>query len=180
MTPGRLPILLPAVMLLVALRFADPPGSQGHEVAEAVVRRGPAAPVGTTSTLPDAHEAASTAEAVDVPGNAFSVRIVPSSLSTGQAAAAPAPAALAAPLPAPVALVPVAEPIPPLQVIGTYDDGRTTAVFIATPMGTLMARPGSLLLSEYQVAGITPGRVTLTRVSNQRSFELPVPAASRP
>ena len=177
MSSNRLRVLLPALALLVVVRIAFPPASKEHEVVEAVARRAPAAMA--VVPAPPPVEEPSMEMTADVPGNAFSVRIVSMPPSASPAiAAAPAPAAIAAPVP-PAAHAAVIEPIPPLQVIGTYDDGRTAAVFIATPLGIRIARPGTLLMSEYQVAGIAPGHVTLTQVSSQRSFDLPLPA-SRP
>ena len=111
-----------------------------------------------------------------MPGNAFAVRSVASLAPAAPVVAAPAPVTRAVALPPPVA----AEPLPPLSIVGSYDDGQTQAVFVATPGGIRIARTGTVLLSEYQVAGIAPERVTLMRVSDRRPFELPLPAAGRP
>lgn len=181
MTSRRLPILLAALLLVAAIRIAFVPAATVGVVVEAVVRRAPVA-VAAASTASDAGSAASAGAEVDVPRNAFFVRTAPEPLPPVPAPVAP-PSPVAAPPTRPTAPVVAAadpEPIPPLQVIGTYDDGQATAVFIATPMGIRMARPGTLLMSEYQVAAIASGRITLTQVSSQRSFDLPLPALHRP
>ena len=179
MTSSRLRVLLAALALLVVLRIAVPPASNEHALVEAVVHGAPAITAASPSTEPVAVDEPSMDMPADVPGNAFPVRTVsmPAPASP-PIVATPLPVRIAAP-PQPPAQAPVIEPVPPLQVIGTYDDGRTAAVFIATPLGIRIARPGTLLMSEYQVAGIAPGHVTFTQVSSQRSFDLPLPA-SRP
>jgi len=176
MTSGRLPFLLLALASLAGLRVSFPPPSKGDPVVQALVRPAPAATAVPASPLPAIGEEASTESTLDPAGNAFSVRTVAIDPPARSIAAAPRRVAAMAPLPQAPAHVAVTEPMPPLQVVGTYDDGRTTAVFIATPTGIRIARPGTLLIPEYRVAAIAPGHVTLTRVSSQRSFDLPLPA----
>lgn len=178
MKTNRLMILVAVMALLAVVRFAFPPKATEYATAEPVVRKPVPGAATIAPPLPAEASKGKASDEGDVPGNAFAVRIVPP----------PAPVA-----PVPVVNVPVAAmlmpqpaanpqravpPLPPLQVIGTYDDGGTPAVFLATPSGTLIARPGSVLMSEYRVTAITAQHVTLTQVSTQQSFQLPLPGST--
>lgn len=85
------------------------------------------------------------------------------------------------PAPPPVAAVapppPPSPPPPPMQVIGTWSDSGRVAVFLSGPRGTLLARQGDVLLSDYVVEGIDLQKLTLRQNSNQRVWTLPIPQA---
>ncbi|WP_217283708.1 hypothetical protein [Pseudaquabacterium terrae] len=104
-------------------------------------------------------------------GQAFAVRTAPGSLVP-----APAPARAASPA-APAAPAP-AEPAPPLQVIGTWDDAAGPAAFVASPGGTWLARPGTVLLAEYRVTALTAQHLTLLHLPSQREIRIALPRAS--
>ena len=77
----------------------------------------------------------------------------------------------------PVLAVAAEPPPPPMpyQVIGTWDDGQAPGVFLSSPYGTLLARPGATLQSEYRVTSITPQQITLVQLGTQREVRLAVP-----
>ncbi|MBC7701775.1 hypothetical protein [Aquabacterium sp.] len=109
----------------------------------------------------------------DEAGNAF--------LARGQVTAppikqvpvvAPAPVAYVPPPPPPAVEVP-----PPLQIIGTWGEEANLAVFLAGPQGTVLARSGDVILSDYRVQSITKRQLTLQQNSNQRSWNLAIPEA---
>jgi hypothetical protein len=170
--------LLLIVAALVVARIVLPPSPAAPAIVEAVPRGAPAqrtmAASGSAPAISRAGDA--TVDQVDVPGNAFAVPVV----APPPAPLAPVAAAPTAPRPVaqiqPVVAAPVPdEPPLPLQVIGTYDDGGTRAIFLATPSGTLIVREGSLVLDDYRITQITRQNVSLTRVSTQRSLQLPIP-----
>jgi len=73
---------------------------------------------------------------------------------------------------------PVVEPTLPLQVIGTWDDDKGASIFLAAPRGTLQARVGDVLLSEYRVVQVTRHEVLLRHIASNREFRLAVPVSS--
>jgi hypothetical protein len=171
-------LLLLMVVLAIA-RFAFPPQARDDPIAAPALRSPSFAAALPASTHAPDSAATSPLDEIDVPGNAFPVRIA----ASPAVASAPAPAAATAArvsvpnvtLPPPVLVAAPVAPPPPLQVIGTYDDGAAPAVFIATPTETLIARPGTLLLSDYRVVGITAQAVALTQVSTNLALQLTVP-----
>lgn len=85
--------------------------------------------------------------------------------------------------PLPVAVETVASPPPsppPLQVIGTWDDGVSPGVFVSTPHTTELARKDSVLLSDYRVVSITAGAVSLLQMSSQATWLLVIPQNAQP
>ncbi len=187
MKQNRLAVLLVVMVALLVFRWLVPPGSGSGDVATAVVR----APSPATEPVAQAvarmvaeskQVAVPVAEAdaeAEVPGNAFAVRLPP--------APAPEPTPPRPPrasrvktvavveTPAPVVAEPPPPPPPPLQVIGTWNDGGPPAVFLAGPLGTLIARPGTVLLSEYRVTGIDARNLSLIHVVSQHQWQLPIP-----
>lgn len=117
----------------------------------------------------------------------------PASESSGNAFALRTPVVIAAPAPPPVIVrapppfvgqlqppPPPPEPAPPLQVIGTWQDGPKLAVFLSGPSGTLLAHAGDMLLSDYKVQGITAQQLSLLHTSTQKVWSLPIPAPPAP
>ena len=72
---------------------------------------------------------------------------------------------------------PPPEPPPPLQVIGTWGTLPNMHVFLSGPQGTILAKVGETLLSDYQVQNITRQHVTLLQVSKKRPWQLTIPSA---
>lgn len=106
--------------------------------------------------------------------NAFLARSqVPAPVVKPARVTAPPPVVYTPPPPPPS---PVDNP-PPLQIIGTWGDDANLAVFLSGPQGTLLARPGDVLLSDYRVQSITKQQLTLLQDSNQRSWNLSIPTA---
>lgn len=189
MTAGRLPWLLALLAAIAILRIVVPP-SKGHAVdlAQAVPRQSRIEPPPTAQRAaePAVRAGVSRLEAdSDRPGNAFAVRAPKPPPVAPAAPVLKAPVVMFAPAPAPPpVIVTIAPPPPPFQVIGTWDDGGATGVFIAGPQGTLLARQGSVLTAEYNVTRITAREVWLQHLPTRRELQLPIPhvapAAPRP
>lgn len=95
-------------------------------------------------------------------------------------------AALPKPAPAPVAPPPPVvtyfeppppppDPPPPLQVIGTWSESGQTSVFLSGPNGTVQARAGETVLSDYKVQDIKPRQVSLLHVPTRKTWTLTIP-----
>jgi hypothetical protein len=189
MTAARLPWLLALLAALAILRIVVPP-SQGHAVnlAQAVPRQGriEPPPAAQRAAEPVVRAAVARLEAAsDRPGNAFAVRAPKPPPVAPAAPVLKAPVAVIAPAPAPPeVIVTSAPPPPPFQVIGTWDDGGASGVFVTGPQGTLLARQGSVLMAEYNVVRITAREVWLQHLPTRRELQLPIPyvspAAPRP
>lgn len=176
MKAKRLVILLAVMLMLAVLRFAFPPKAQEYVTAEPVLRRQEVRVLPTESRpAQGAKDDRTSSDEDDVPGNAFAVRVVAAPPAPSPARSVVAQVVASPPVQLPSSPDLAVPPPVPLQVIGTYDDGGAPAVFVATAMGTLIARPGTVLLAEYQVTVITPQQVSLTQVSTQRTIQLPVP-----
>lgn len=187
MSSRRLPWLLALLVALLVLRWLAPPGGVAKlEVVQALPREGLAVDSRPTLTsgvpaAPAATRVARLEDLPDRPGNAFAVRQPPAPVRV--ALPALPPPFVGPPLPpqpAPQAALPPAPtiaplPAPPLQVIGTWDDGVASGVFIASPNGTLLARTGSVLLAEYTVVRITSQQVSLLHIASKREIQLPIP-----
>jgi hypothetical protein len=183
---SRLLWLLGAMVVLAILRvfMPSPTTDAAPNVAEAIVRK-PAAGLKaaakvdpTDRSRPVATLRRSTIEGDDEPGNAFAVRPPPPPPYVPPVVVAKVRAAPPAPVPVVVAL-PVEPPPPPMpyQVIGTWDDGKEPGVFLSSPSGTVLARPGMTLQAEYKVSAITPQQITLIHLATKREVRL---AVSRP
>jgi hypothetical protein len=189
MTAARLPWLLALLAAIAILRIVVPP-SQGHAVdlALAVPRQSRIEPPPAVQRAAEPVLRAAVARLdadSDRPGNAFAVRAPKPPPVAPAAPLLKAPVVMFAPPPAPPAvMVTSAPPPPPFQVIGTWDDGGATGVFIAGPQGTLLARQGSVLMAEYNVVRITAREVWLQHLPTSRELQLPIPyvspAAPRP
>jgi hypothetical protein len=181
MKQPRLLWLVAVMGVLAILRVLAP--STGREtvptVAEAIVRKAPPTAKRATPSSPVAVAVAAVqpqSDVLDEPGNAFAVRppppppyVPPVVVAKGKAAA---------PAPIPVIVAAPAEPAPPpmpYQVIGTWDDGKESGVFLSSPNGTLFARPGMTLQAEYKVTAITPQQISLVHLATQREVRLAVP-----
>ena len=177
MKTNRLALLVIAMLLIAVLRFAFPAReTEILTVEPTVLSPGPTVSVPAPTPDPLAESAASGEQ--EVPGNAFAVRVTaPPPAPAAPPAPVPPPMPVA-PQPVPVPIAPPPPPLPPFSVIGTWADGGASAVFLATPSGTLIARPGSVLLAEYRVTGITAQHVTLTQESTKQTFQIPVPGSA--
>ena len=181
MKQPRLLGLLALMVALIVLRWWVPPGSvnndRPNDLVVAVVRPEP----GTAHAIePAVLEPARTppSEVRDVVGDAFAVRVI----RQPPAPPPPPPVKVVAfrgpPLPPPPEPPPPPPPPPPLQVIGTWDDAEAPGVFVATAQGTVLARPGTVLLAEYRVTAITAQQVSITHVATKHVWQLPVPRAT--
>lgn len=184
MKQRRLQWLLAALVVLAILRWLVPPRSEAPApagVSEAVTRPAPAASAPPTALVSAALKMRDAGDDVgaEPAGNAFAVRMPP----PPPAPPAPPPSTRVAvknvvtpPEPLPVAVAP-APPPPPFQVIGTWNDGTGPAVFVSSPTGALIARPGVVLMGEYSVTALTPQLLSLRHVAAKRDLQLPVPRA---
>jgi len=182
MKQARLLSLLAVMGALIVVRLLVPPGREAgvaeNDVVPAVVRPQAREPRDADGK---AVEPARTAlrETRDVPGNAFAVRVVRQ--PPPPAPPPPLPKVkpfIGPPDPPPPAPPPPPPPPPPLQVIGTWDDGTAPGVFIATAQGTVLARPGTVLLAEYRVTAVTAQQVSITHTSSKHVWQLSVPRAT--
>ncbi|RZI80476.1 MAG: hypothetical protein EOP38_22335 [Rubrivivax sp.] len=185
----RLQALLALLLVLLVVRWWDPFPSSGDSSStlSAAIERPALAHDGprnetakrTPLVYPPALEATGVRQ--PEPGNAFEVR---GATSPADSTPATSPAhrvrrvvvasttqlqAEAPPQPEP------AQPPPPFQVIGTWNDGQNPGVFIASSSGTLLAKPGQTLLADYQVERISQQELVLKQLSNQREWALPIP-----
>jgi len=189
MKQRRLTVLLGAMATMIAVRLWVPFSAPGVPAVEAIAKPAAAvrAPLPAGPPQPDS-AAPTTGDRPAVPlalaggsdaedetaGNAFAVRHPP------------VPVAPSAPVqPVHEAVAPVAEPAPPdpappYQVIGTWDDGTTPGVFVATPNGVELARVGSSLGTVYKVTAISRQILTLEQITSKRQFQLAVPASASP
>lgn len=177
----RLPWLMAVLGVLAILRVLVPPPGRGVVplVAEAIVRKALPAAKRVAPSLPTSvpvETAPPQRDEFDDPGNAFAVRPPPPRPDVPPVVVAKVKAA--PPAPAPILAVVAAEPGPlpmPYQVIGTWDDGKESGVFLSSPNGTLFARPGMTLQAEYKVTAITPKQISLLHLATQREVSLAVP-----
>lgn len=187
MTQRRLSWLLALLCALVILRIFVPPRTEPPQVlSEAVIRK----PVPAANTVPEvlgvlaaSNFVPSVLDEHDAPGNAFSVRPPPAPPYVPPIPVAALAKAKIAPAPPPVAPVVFVEAPPPpvpYQAIGTWDDGKGLGVFLASPNGTLLARQGATLQSEYKVTDVTLQQVSLLHIASKREIRLSVPRASNP
>jgi hypothetical protein len=173
--------LVAVMVALIVMRWLVPPGREtaaADDVVPAVVRpqTGASRDAGITRVAP---VSAALRETRDVAGNAFAVRVVRQ--PPPPAPPPPPPKVkpfMGPPEPPPPAPPPPPPPPPPLQVIGTWDDGTAPGVFIATAQGTVLARPGTVLLAEYRVTAITPQQVSITHTGSKHVWQLSVPRAT--
>jgi hypothetical protein len=187
MKMNRLSLLIVAMLSIAFLRFALSAREAEIAAVEPTVRMSASVASVAASVSGGMAEPANDADR-DAPGNAFAVRVVAApDAAPPQPVALPPPVAGAlqpaldpAPPPSPPPAPSPPPPPPPFAVIGTYADGAASAVFLAAPSGTLIARPGSVLLAEYRVTGITAQHVTLIDESTQRTFRIPVPGSAAP
>lgn len=195
MMSRRLQLLTAALGALVLLRWWVPVQAPAQsEVVEASQRTAHAVdwqPKPESPTPPNSELASvRLRETASVPpgaaGNIFAVRKPASTTPSAVVlAAAPMPPAVPAhpamapaqPLPVIASSPPPEVPVPPtpLEVIGTWNDSGAPGVFIAWQHGTVLARPGSVLLSEYRVLRISPQQVSLLHLASQREWDLPIP-----
>ncbi len=190
----HLPWLLAVVVALLLLRWLAPlhPGPSALEVVlpaspdtgrsstagqDRISYSGQAQPATALPTLPA--EAAASASTM---GNAFAARR-PTAAVAASVHSSPIQAVQVTRQPVDTPPQPPAPPPPeppPLQVIGTWDDGAAPGVFIATPQSTVLARKGSLLMSDYRVVEINTQAVSLLQLSNQTPWTLAVPQNAPP
>ena len=185
---SRLPWLLAVMAVLVLLRWWAPPqagsGPDDAQIVPAVARSRSAVPVdaGLPASSASGTEVATSRTGdipVDLEGNAFPVRVV------RQPEPPPPPpepppsrrrvAKVEAPPPEPPAPPPPPPPPPAVEVIGTWDDHMAPGVFVATAQGTVLARPGTVLLGDYRVTEITAQQMSIMQVSTRQVWQLPVP-----
>ena len=181
MKQPRLQWLLVALVVLAVLRWLAPPRAEAPAatgVSEAVTRpaRAASAPpttlVSAALTMRDAGDDVGAEPA----GNAFAVRMPPPPPAPPPSARVAVKNVVTPPEPLPVAVAPVPPP-PPFQVIGTWNDGTGPAVFVSSPTGALIARPGVVLMGEYSVTALTSQLLSLRHVATKRDIQLPVPRA---
>jgi len=181
MKQSRLWWLVAVTVVLAILRVLAP--SPGREtapaVAEAIVRKPSSAvkpEVVAAAARPAANKAARGDE-LDTPGDAFAVRPPPPPPYVPPVVVAKGKPTSPSPAPVPVVAVAQEPPLPPMpyQVIGTWDDGKAPGVFLSSPTGTVLARPGMTLQAEYQVNSITAQQIVLIHLATKREVRLAVP-----
>lgn len=157
------------------LPFGEQFESQSVEVVATVDRISPErinAPAPQTTAAP---------EEIDLPGNAFSVRVPP---IPPVAPAPPAPLTekpFVGPAVPPSYVPPPPPPPPPVQIVGTWDDAKSPGVFISSLQGgTVLARVGTVLLAEFEVTALTSQHVAVTHTSSKYEWRLPIPRAANP
>lgn len=182
MSQRRLLLLFGLLAVVLGIRWWDPLGRSElvQTVSEPVERIPKVARASTTPAasslgpMPIAWPVRTAKQDKDV-GNAFMTRAEVAQLAIKRqpvvAPPPPPPPYVQPPPPPPV------EPPPPLQVIGTWGDANNLAVFLSSPNGTVLAHPGDVLLSQYRVQNITQQQVTLLQNSNQRIWNIAIPAA---
>jgi hypothetical protein len=179
---GRLIFLLVAAAGLAAVRWWLPPPAEG-DVPEspdvvAAVERPLTERASTERTVSEAMSSSTTTSGVDLPGNAFSVRVAVMPPAPPPPPAPPKEKPFVGPPAPPPYVPPPPPPPPPVQVVGTWDDGQSPGVFISSPQGgTVLARVGTVLLADYKVTGLTPQHVALTHTSSKHEWRLPIPRA---
>lgn len=185
--PSRMAGLLILLIVVVGVRWLDPLqwiNAQPMEVAAAVER--PQQP-GTnaknvassaTTTVGTAKQLVWPIRAevnADDKGNAFGNRIeYAASQFKPPVYTPPQPPVVVAPPPQPVQ--PQESP-PPLQVIGTWGAEPDLGVFLAGAQGTVLAKPGAILLGEYLVQAVSKQQVTLINQTTQKVWPLSIPDA---
>jgi hypothetical protein len=65
-------------------------------------------------------------------------------------------------------------------VIGTWDDGVAPGLFVSTPVGTQLARIGTVLLAEYRVTAITAQQLSLEHLATKQTQQLNFPRGTSP
>lgn len=187
MTQQRLPWLLVLLVALALVRWLVPNPLEQPDTAEAVIRPAALKKMDEPVAAVTAHAPAETGQlphrtgATDFSefspsGNAFAVRtppVVPPPPSPPVQAVVVA--ATPTPPPSPQLVMSPPPLAPPIQVIGTWDDGTTPGVFVSTPSGTKLARKGTVLIMEYLVTALTPQQMTLQQISSKREVQLSVP-----
>lgn len=184
MTRQRLVIWSGLLLLVLGIRWWDPMGQPktAEQAESAPIERAEQSKLPATTPL----QIDTTASMVpantwparklvqdDKPGNAFLAR---SQVPPPQVKQAPSPP----PTPMVYAPPPPPQPVeiqPPLQVIGTWGDEANLAVFLSGPQGTVLARAGDVILSDYKVQSVSKNTLTLQQNSNQRSWNLAIPSA---
>lgn len=183
---------LALLVAVLALIWMDPwPASKMGEVGMAPVvlpTASRAAVPSTQAALPDpamaqqniAPSTPLSASPSSLADNAFEVRGATQAVAMQTPTRARMPRATLPPAPLPPLPTPTfVEPVPPpLQVIGTWQDGRSEpGVFLAAPSGTLLARVGQTLMAEFTVDQITQKELVLKQLSNQKVWRLSIPQA---
>lgn len=185
MKQARLALLVTAAVGLAALRWWFPPGREDASLPTAAVvpalernAAERAAPAGGASTA----VAPFATTGVDVPGNAFAIRVPPMPPAPPPPPPLPKEKPFVGPPAPPPYVPPPPPPPPPVQVVGTWDDDKSPGVFISSSQGgTVLARVGTVLLSDYKVTALTPQQITLIHTSSKHEWRLPIPrAGSRP
>lgn len=180
MSRQRLLLWFGLLALVIGIRWWDPMARpKAIEPASAAVERTDqtvpiSSPQGraASSDIVAAWPVRSAAKEDDA-GNAFMARgQIPTPVVKQAVMATPAPVIYAPPPPP----QPVESP-PPLQIIGTWGDEANPGVFMSGPQGTVLARAGDVILSDYRVQSITKQQLTLQQHSNQRSWTLAIPSA---
>ena len=185
MKQRRLRWLVSVMCVLVALRVVAPSTERANPptVAEAIVRK--ALVTGATSALANAASpiaspiafvpALTPVDDLQVPGNAFALRPPPPPpVEPPPEVMAEAQPVMPPPVVTPVIATDPPAPPMPFQVIGTWDDGHGPGVFLSSANGTLLARTGATLQSEYKVTAITPQQISLQHLASNREVRLAV------
>ncbi len=177
---GRLRWLLTLMLGVLMLRWMLPLGARPYESSATVVdvadfsKKLPL--VSPVALQRPAASVPASRQAVDVPGNIFPVRQADASTpALVPHPTAPKISASSGPKEPPAKALPAPPPPPPFQIIGTWDDGKALAVFIATPFGTELARADAVLLAEYLVTDLTEQHVVLTHTTSRQEWRLFIP-----
>ena len=185
--PNRMASLLILLIAVVGVRWLDPLQWGNHQPVEvsAAVERHQQPSTNATNLAPSATSAASAAKQLvwpiraeanaDDKGNAFGNRI--------EYAATQFKPPVYTPPPPPIVVAPSPQPVqpqespPPLQVIGTWGAEPDLAVFLTGAQGTVLAKPGAILLGEYLVQAVSKQQVTLINQTTHKVWPLSIPDA---
>lgn len=176
MISRRLGLLLVILVVMLVLRWRVPPSTQPEpSVSLAVpVMRSPTPIVGNPLAGVPSSAPLPAEGAIDMPGDAFAVRVAKVAVPFP-----PPPPAVAPQAPIDIPPPPPPPPPPPaIEVIGRWDDGISPGVFISTGQGTVLARPGTILLGEYRVTAVSPHQLTVKRTTSNHEWVLPVPTVN--
>lgn len=161
----------------LAVRWFDPLGTasatlEDAQVSQPVQRAHTSSNVAPPTTRPSplgwpVREAASGPS-----GDAFMAKGLTSGLPAMPAVHMPAP--VVAPAPPIFTPEPVVAPAP-VQVIGTWQDGNAQQVFLSAPTGTLLAKVGDVILSDYTVVAMDDKTLTLQHLHSKQVWSLQIP-----
>jgi hypothetical protein len=180
-------LLVGGLLAVLALRWLDPLGqSAAEQPASAAVERPSAQRSAITADTAALAPPQASAPAAMWPVRA-AVNLKDEDLFASRAMVAAKAEAARRPPPPPPPPPYVPPPPPPLpdpadlpptiQVIGTWGSEPDVRVFLASPQGTMLVKPGDTVLSSYKVQSITNRQMTLVHQGTQKAWPIAIPEA---